>query len=72
LDLLLVQVVVNSLPKLHQVKNRGLKFQKLNLVKWIKSGEIAITVGTHALIAKSIDFHDLGLVIIDEQHRFRY
>jgi len=46
------------------------EISKTQLVKWIKSGEIAITVGTHALIAKSIDFHDLGLVIIDEQHRF--
>ncbi len=46
------------------------EISKTQLVKWIKSGEIAITVGTHALISKSIDFHDLGLVIIDEQHRF--
>ena len=46
------------------------EISKPQLTKWIKSGEIAITVGTHALIAKSIDFHDLGLVIIDEQHRF--
>ncbi len=46
------------------------EISKPQLTKWIKSGEIAITVGTHALISKSIDFHDLGLVIIDEQHRF--
>lgn len=46
------------------------EISKTQLTKWIKSGEIAITVGTHALISKSIDFHDLGLVIIDEQHRF--
>lgn len=46
------------------------EISKTQLIKWIKSGEIAITVGTHALISKSIDFHDLGLVIIDEQHRF--
>lgn len=40
------------------------------LLKWVKNGEISILVGTHALISKSVDFKDLGLVIIDEQHRF--
>ena len=39
---------------------------------WKKSaaGEIAIIFGTHALIQKSARFKNLGLVIIDEQHRF--
>jgi ATP-dependent DNA helicase RecG len=36
----------------------------------IKAGEIDIAVGTHALIQKNSDFHKLGLVVIDEQHRF--
>lgn len=36
----------------------------------IASGEAAITVGTHALISESTVFHNLGLVITDEQHRF--
>lgn len=40
------------------------------LVKWVKNGEIPIVIGTHALISKSVEFQDLGLVIIDEQHRF--
>jgi ATP-dependent DNA helicase RecG len=40
------------------------------LLKWVKNGEIPIVIGTHALISKSVDFEDLGLVIIDEQHRF--
>ncbi len=40
------------------------------LLKWVKNGEIPIVIGTHALISKSIEFEDLGLVIIDEQHRF--
>jgi ATP-dependent DNA helicase RecG len=40
------------------------------LLKWIKNGEIPIVIGTHSLIAKSVEFEDLGLVIIDEQHRF--
>lgn len=36
----------------------------------IKSGEIKLMVGTHALIAEKVDMHKLGLIIIDEQHRF--
>lgn len=43
---------------------------KNQLLKWIKNGEIPIVIGTHSLISKSVDFEDLGLVIIDEQHRF--
>lgn len=43
---------------------------KNQLLKWVKNGEIPILIGTHALISKSVDFKDLGLVIIDEQHRF--
>ncbi len=35
-----------------------------------KRGEIDILIGTHALIQESMGFHRLGLVIIDEQHRF--
>ncbi len=36
----------------------------------LASGEIDIVIGTHALIQKGVDFAALGLVIIDEQHRF--
>lgn len=36
----------------------------------IKSGEINLIIGTHALIQDSIEYANLGLAIIDEQHRF--
>jgi ATP-dependent DNA helicase RecG len=36
----------------------------------IKNNNIDIIIGTHALIQKDIDFHNLGFVVIDEQHRF--
>lgn len=36
----------------------------------VKSGEIELVIGTHALIEEDVDFKDLGLVIVDEQHRF--
>lgn len=34
------------------------------------SGEAGIVVGTHALLHDSVEFRDLGLVVVDEQHRF--
>lgn len=36
----------------------------------LASGEALLTVGTHALLTQTVDFARLGLVIIDEQHRF--
>jgi ATP-dependent DNA helicase RecG len=36
----------------------------------LKAGDIDIVIGTHALFSGDVEFHDLGLVIIDEQHRF--
>lgn len=36
----------------------------------IANGETGIVVGTHALLQDTVDFDDLGLVVIDEQHRF--
>jgi ATP-dependent DNA helicase RecG len=36
----------------------------------ITSGEAGIVIGTHALLEDRVDFFDLGLVVIDEQHRF--
>lgn len=43
---------------------------KAQLLKWVKSGEIPILIGTHAIIYKSVTFKHLALAIIDEQHRF--
>ncbi|MDQ1665636.1 MAG: ATP-dependent helicase RecG [Actinomycetota bacterium] len=36
----------------------------------IVSGDAGIVIGTHALIQDKVDFQDLGLVVVDEQHRF--
>jgi ATP-dependent DNA helicase RecG len=36
----------------------------------IVTGEAGIVVGTHALLSDTVEFHDLGLVVVDEQHRF--
>jgi ATP-dependent DNA helicase RecG len=40
------------------------------LLAGLRSGEIHLCIGTHALIESDVQFHDLGLVVIDEQHRF--
>jgi ATP-dependent DNA helicase RecG len=36
----------------------------------IQNGEANIVIGTHALIQKGVEFNDLSLVVVDEQHRF--
>ena len=44
--------------------------QRTNIKKRLKRGSIDIIVGTHSLIAKSVEFKDLGLLIVDEEQRF--
>ena len=46
------------------------KKEREKLLPAIANGEIQIVIGTHALIEESVQFHSLGLAIIDEQHRF--
>jgi ATP-dependent DNA helicase RecG len=46
------------------------KAKKQELMVKISSGEIQVVIGTHALIEEHTVFNKLGLVIIDEQHRF--
>jgi ATP-dependent DNA helicase RecG len=44
--------------------------QRIPLHEQLRNGEIDILIGTHALIEKEVQFANLGLCIIDEQHRF--
>lgn len=44
--------------------------QKADIKERLKSGEINVITGTHALISESTEFKSMGLVITDEQHRF--
>lgn len=51
------------------VGKHGVKIRR-ELQQNLKNGMINIAVGTHALIQENIEFNNLGLVVIDEQHRF--
>ena len=44
--------------------------RKQELQQRILDGDIDIVIGTHALIQKGVEFHRLGLAVVDEQHRF--
>lgn len=44
--------------------------KKEKIIGDIKNGEIDLIVGTHSLIEDNVEFHKLGLIVIDEQHRF--
>ena len=44
--------------------------QQEEILRRLRRGEIDIIVGTHRLVSKDVEFHDLGLVIIDEEQRF--
>lgn len=45
-------------------------YEKRDILQRLKCGDIDILVGTHALFQEQVTFHDLGMVVADEQHRF--
>lgn len=44
--------------------------EKKDILSQLESGEISLVIGTHALIEESVKFNSLGLILVDEQHRF--
>ncbi|MCX7667846.1 MAG: ATP-dependent DNA helicase RecG, partial [Atribacterota bacterium] len=48
----------------------GVNKGKQMLLEEIRAGKVNLVIGTHALIEERVTFKDLGLVIVDEQHRF--
>jgi ATP-dependent DNA helicase RecG len=51
-------------------RNKATDISRAQLLKWVANGEIAMLVGTHALIQKRVEFQHLAYAIVDEQHRF--
>ncbi len=50
--------------------NRTGASERARLRQGLESGDVDVVVGTHALLTDDVQFHSLGLVVIDEQHRF--
>lgn len=48
---------------------KGKKYQD-EVIRKLKLGEVDVVIGTHRLLSKDVEFKDLGLLIIDEEHRF--
>jgi len=44
--------------------------QKKQVRSEVAAGEAGIVIGTHALLQDAVEFHNLGMVVVDEQHRF--
>lgn len=44
--------------------------EQVSILSALKEGKIDIIIGTHKLLQKEVEFHQLGLLIIDEEHRF--
>lgn len=46
------------------------KVSRAQLLKWVAEGKLPILIGTHSLIQKNVQFKNLALAVVDEQHRF--
>lgn len=56
--------------KLGLLTGRDKGRRRENLLKQLAAGELDLVVGTHALFQQDVEFRDLALAVIDEQHRF--
>ncbi len=57
-------------PKIEILTSKTTKKKKEGLCKKLKNGEIDILISTHAVLQDDVEFKNLGLAVIDEQHRF--
>ncbi len=66
----LAKIAVTTGVRIEILTGRDKAAQRQEKLRRLKAGEIDLLIGTHALIQEDVEFADLGLVIIDEQHRF--
>ena len=66
----LISLIKDDFVKVAVLTGSTTKKQRTVLHEQLESGEIDILVGTHALIEDKVQFKNLGIVVIDEQHRF--
>ncbi|GGI22869.1 ATP-dependent DNA helicase RecG [Pedobacter mendelii] len=66
----ITELVTDDLVKVAILTGSTKKRERAILHEQLESGEIDVLIGTHALIEDKVQFKNLGLVVIDEQHRF--
>ncbi len=64
------KIFKNSPIKVEFLSGKTDPIKKSEILSGIKNGEIDLLIGTHALFQKKINFKKLGLIVIDEQHKF--
>lgn len=65
-----IALVVGKEARVYYDQDLETEVSKKQVAKEIEKGEIKIVIGTHSLIQKNVEFKNLALVVIDEQHRF--
>jgi len=66
----ITELVTDDLVRVAILTGNTKKKDRIILHEQLENGEIDILIGTHALIEDKVQFKNLGLVVIDEQHRF--
>lgn len=66
----LTQMLGNMPVKLGLLTGSTKKKERQQLHEQLQNGTLHLLIGTHALLEETVKFHNLGLVVIDEQHRF--
>jgi len=64
------EVVVALLTSSQVATNLPQDVPRSTVIEWIADGNAHLVVGTHALIQEGVEFHRLGVAVVDEQHRF--
>jgi len=70
ISLLLQNVIKNPAVEIRLLQGATPATEKEAIYAGLRSGEVKVVVGTHALIEAPVEFANLGLVVVDEQHRF--